>query len=117
MKVFNKGDLVAIRTPQGSIRRVCRVVEAGDGIAWADGNEYSVIFAKAPHVFDFNSVPIYIHSHLSCAGFDKLFIRFLHKIEESDIPGIVQELRQRDSTDAAAQHVLGEFYDKFWVNE
>ena len=117
MKVFNEGDLVAIRTQQGSIRRVCRVVEAGDGFAWANGNEYRQFFAKATHVFDFNSVPLYIHSHLSCAGFDELFIRFLHRIEESDIPGIVQELRQRGSSDMDAKCVLGELYEKFWDNE
>lgn len=117
MKVFNVGDLVAIRTQQGSIRRVCRVVEAGDGFAWADGNKYQQFFATATHVFDFNSVPLYIHSHLSCAGFDELFIRFLHKIEESDIPGIVQELRRLGSTDTDAMFVLGEFYGKFWVTE
>lgn len=117
MKVFNEGDLVVVRTQQGSIRRVCRVTEAGDGFAWAGGNRYGPLFAEASHVFDFNSVPLYIHSHLCCAGFDELFIRFLHKIEESDIPGIVEELRRRGSTDTDAKCVLGEFYDKFWVNE
>lgn len=117
MKVFNAGDLVAIRTQHGRVRRVCRVTEAGDGFACADGNKYQTFFAEAAHVFDFDSVPIYIHSHLSCAGFDELFIRFLHKIEESDIPSIVQELRQRDLSNAEARYVLGEFYDKFWVNE
>lgn len=117
MKVFNEGDLVAIRNQHGRIRGVCRVTEAGDGFACANGRTYRTFFAEAAHVFDFDSVPIYIHSHLSCAGFDELYIRFLHKIEESDIPSIVQELRQRGVSNAEAKFVLGEFYDKFWVSE
>lgn len=117
MKVFNEGDLVAIRTQYGRIRGVCLVTEAGDGFACANGYKYQTFFAEAAHVFDFDSVPIYIHSHVNRAGFDELFVRFLHKIEESDIPSIVQELRQQDVSNAEARYVLGEFYDKFWVNE